>query len=97
MKTWAEVKEDIIGKRESEFTGRKGQLLRYGGFTFVLLIVIQLVKAFMLLFGAQSAAIDVHFLLISLAAFAVYPVYRGIVRACGFVPDRRNDIGTSMS
>ncbi len=66
--------DEIIGKRESEFTGLKGTLLRYGGATFVLLVVIQLIKALMLVFGFTSAQLDTPFLVVSAIAFFVYPV-----------------------
>lgn len=66
--------EEIIGKRESEFTGLKGTLLRYGGATFVLQIAIQLIKALMLVLGFTSAQLDAPFLAVSAAAFLAYPV-----------------------
>lgn len=75
---------EIIGDRESEFTGKKGELLRYGGVTFVLLVVVQLVKALLSVIGYASDTLDMAFVVISLAMFAVYPLYRKVrpARAC---------------
>lgn len=69
---------EIIGDRESEFTGKKGELLRYGGVTFVLLVVVQLVKALLSVIGYASDTLDMVFVVISLAMFAVYPLYRKV-------------------
>lgn len=69
---------EIIGDRESEFTGKKGELLRYGGVTFVLLVVVQLVKALLSVIGYASDTLDMAFVVISLAMFAVYPLYRKV-------------------
>ena len=69
---------EIIGDRESEFTGRKGELLRYGGVTFVLLVAVQLVKALLSVIGYASDTLDTVFVVISLAMFAAYPLYRKV-------------------
>lgn len=69
---------EIIGDRESEFIGKKGELLRYGGVTFVLLVVVQLVKALLSVIGYASDTLDMAFVVISLAMFAVYPLYRKV-------------------
>lgn len=72
--------EEVIGKRESEFKGLKGTLLRYGGVTFVLLIAIQLIKALMLGCGFTSSQVDVPFLAASGVAFLVYPMLASRLR-----------------
>lgn len=69
---------EIIGDRESEFTGKKGELLRYGGVTFVLLVIVQLVKALLSVIGYASGTLDAAFVAISLAMFVVYPLYRKV-------------------
>ena len=69
---------EVIGDRESEFTGKKGELLRYGGVTFALLVAVQLVKALLSVMGCASDTLDLVFVAISLAMFAVYPLYRKV-------------------
>lgn len=49
---------DQVRERESEFTGLKGQLLRYAGCTYVTVIVSRFIDGLAPQAGALSGALD---------------------------------------
>ncbi len=68
---------DIIGPRESEFTGLKGLILRYTGTTYALILLSLFIKALTFGVGAPVAGpLNVLSLVVLIAAFVTFPLRR---------------------
>ena len=69
------LRNEIIGPRESEFTGLKGFILRCTGTTYALILLSLFIKALTFGIGASLAApLNVLSLIVLIAAFATVPL-----------------------
>lgn len=68
---------EIIGPRESEFTGLKGLILRYTGATYALILLSLFIKALTFGIGAAVAGpLNVLSAIVMIAAFITFPLRR---------------------
>ena len=85
---------DQIQERESEFTGLKGQLLRYAGCcTYVAVIVSRFIDGLAPQAGALSGALDNLAAAVFGAAFLVYPALLGVREMARIVREEREGRG----
>lgn len=84
---------DQIQERESEFTGLKGQLLRYAGCTYVAVIVSRFIDGLAPQAGALSGALDNLAAAVFGAAFLVYPALLGVREMARIVREGREGRG----
>lgn len=71
---------DMRLERDSEFTGLKGELLRYAGCAYALVIASQFIEALAMKAGAAAGALDMLSAAVFIFAFAAYPLYARLVK-----------------
>lgn len=67
-------------ERESEFTGLKGKLLRYGGSVYALVIASQFIEALAQRGGIASGLLHGCSAVVFVFAFVAYPLYAKLLR-----------------
>lgn len=71
---------DKLQERESEFTGLKGELLRYTGCAYALVIASQFIEALAMRGGAASGVLYRCSAAVFVFAFVAYPLYAKVLR-----------------